>query len=765
MANLLLLTIFIPLLGAVGTWPMAKLGGRDAVRWWALLTTVITFVSASYVVYGFFQPWESQYYAWTNIPWLGSDSGVDIRLAFSLDGISLWLFALSALLMITAVLVSWTAIKQNEALFYGMLLLLETGCLGVFCAHDILLFYVFFEFTLIPLFFLIGVWGSEQRRYAAVKFFIFTLSGSVLTFLGLLAIVFWAKGYVGTAGAFNTGVGQRPVAGKPLPLTFEIPALTFHLNNQYKNMREVADTDRDRRISVAEATAGSPHRQRRAEAAFKSALFKKLDRGGDGRVSHEEMIAGQNAQQRKGTDILYSAAYFRAHDHNIDGKLTAAEMASPNGRAPPDKQRALLTRIGFDTTELEDAEKLSGWSLSADGLGVVDSDKLAAATGWSLAPVDVRTIPLQSLQKYGSWKLSPADARANDFWLQMWIFLALFIGFAIKVPLFPLHTWLPLAHVQAPTAGSVFLAGILLKIGTYGFLRFNIPMLPDATAAAMPWLLWLSVAGIIYGALVALAQSDIKKLIAYSSVSHLGFCMLGLFALNALSTQGAVLQMVNHGVSTGALFAIVGMLYERWHTRRIKDLGGIAKVAPWMAFFMVLFTMSSIGLPGLNGFAGEFLILIGTFDRAFTAAPAHLAVQYKIISVLAVAGVVLGAWYMLWLVQRVFFGPLKTPQTAHGEDDEAPAGDLSIREIAALAPLAVLVVWIGVYPSFFLKPMQQPLQQHTAAARRSVEAQVEQPLVIAETRSGTRESSGEAARSLTTSATRSDLVAEVNDGS
>ena len=210
----------------------------------------------------------------------------------------------------------------------------------------------------------------------------------------------------------------------------------------------------------------------------------------------------------------------------------------------------------------------------------------------------LRTHPIQPL----SWQLA--------------VFWGLFAGFAIKVPLFPLHTWLPLAHVQAPTAGSVFLAGILLKIGTYGFVRFNMAMLPDATAVCMPLMLWLAVAGILYGALVALAQSDIKRLIAYSSVSHLGYCMLGLFALNRLGMQGGTLQMVNHGISTGALFALVGMLYERYHTREIQQLGGLARRLPWLAFFMLVFTLSSIGLPGTNGFAGEFLVLVGMFQRA-----------------------------------------------------------------------------------------------------------------------------------------------------
>jgi NADH-quinone oxidoreductase subunit M len=436
--------------------------------------------------------------------------------------------------MLTAVLVSWQAIEHQVSLFFGMLLLLECGCLGVFAAGDLLLFYVFFEFTLIPLFFLIGIWGSEERRYAANKFFLYTLAGSLLTFLGLLTLVLWHYSESGT-----------------------------------------------------------------------------------GRV-------------------LFSIA---------------------------------------------------------------------------------------DLLRFHQSQPMPAG-------LQWWVFLALFAGFAIKVPLFPLHTWLPLAHVQAPTAGSVILAGVLLKIGTYGFIRFNVPFLPTATAMLMPWLLVLSVAGIIYGALVALAQSDIKRLIAYSSVSHMGFCMLGLFALNVAATQGAVLQMVNHGISTGALFALVGMLYERYHTREIGGMGGLSRRLPILAFFMLLFTLSSIGLPGLNGFAGEILILLGAFQRAWAEGPAVMAVCLRTVSVLAVFGVVLGAWYMLWLVQRVFFGPLREPASEHAVQD------LSWREIGALSPLAVLVFWIGLCPNYFLQPMAPALEQSTQMARTVLQqdvadtaAQARQPLI------------------------------------
>jgi NADH-quinone oxidoreductase subunit M len=516
----LLLTIFLPLAGAIALLLLANTG-REIARLVALAITLVTLFCAAQLVVGYpaggMEPVE---FAVTDSAWLaGGSAPVDIRFSVGLDGLGVWLFGLSALLFVTSVLVSWEAIAERAPLFYAMLLLLEFGCLGVFAARDIILFYVFFEFTLIPLFFLIGIWGSEERRYAAIKFFLFTLAGSMLTFLGLLAIILW----------------------------------DYHHNGE-----------NTLRFSIASLTQG----------------------------------------------------------------LAAHPL-------PP------------------------------------------------------------------TW--------------QMMVFLALFAGFAIKVPLFPLHTWLPLAHVQAPTAGSVILAGILLKIGVYGFLRFSVPMLPDAAAAAMPWMMWLAVAGIIYGALVALAQTDMKRLIAYSSVSHMGYCLLGLFALNAAGVQGSVLQMVNHGLSTGALFAMVGMLYERYHTRQIADMAGLARRMPWLAFFMVLFTFSSIGVPGLNGFAGEFLILLGAFQRAWADAPPVLQVQLTTIAVLAVSGVVLGAWYMLWLVQRVFFGPLKVPH-AEGHHETC---DLTFREIFALAPLAVFVVWIGIRPGDFLSRMQPTLEfarQPAAAA-------------------------------------------------
>ncbi len=408
---------------------------------------------------------ESEPFALTNWHWLDWTGGaIDVRFSISLDGLSLWLFALTSLLSVVAVQVGWEAVEKRASLYYRLLLVLETGMLGVFAARDIILFYVFFECTLIPLFFLIGIWGGPERRYAAMKFFLFTLAGSVLTFLGLLAIVLWV--YYDPAGnpAFRT-------------LSFSIPDLTEAVRNH---------------------------------------------------------------------------------------------------------------------------------------------------------PLPVA--------------------------LQIWIFLALFAGFAIKTPLFPLHTWLPLAHVEAPTAGSVLLAGVLLKVGTYGFARFSLPMLPAAAALLMPWLMWIALAGVLYGALVALAQSDIKRLVAYSSVSHLGFCMLGLFALNPPSIQGGVLQMVNHGLATGGLFAVVGMIYERFHTREIGDFGGLARRMPRLAFFALVLTLSSIALPGLAGFAGEFPLLLGVFHRGWATAASPHWLQLRLIAVLSLGGVVLGAWYMLWMYQRVFFG-------------------------------------------------------------------------------------------------------------
>ncbi|MSR59079.1 MAG: NADH-quinone oxidoreductase subunit M [Planctomycetaceae bacterium] len=525
------LMVTLPLAGALVLLLTARFG-IEHVRRTALMNVLLTFAVAVVMVVRYDpdrvddnnQPQLIQMAM--VMPWVGSPgAGPDIRFALGIDGISLWLIALSALLMIPAVLVSWEAVQDRPAAFYALMLVLEAGLIGVFAAQDIILFYVFFEFTLIPLFFMVGIWGGQDRRWAARKFFIYTLAGSVLTFLGLIAVVL--------SYSWMSGNSE---------LTFSIPALTQGISQQL---------------------AVNPEAQ----------------------------------------------AY------------------------------------------------------------------------WA--------------------KASP------------WIFLALFAGFAIKVPLFPFHTWLPLAHVEAPTAGSVLLAGVLLKIGSYGFLRFALPLVPEACFRFFDFVSILAVIGIIYGALLALAQDDIKKLVAYSSVSHMGFCLLGLFALNSVGITGGLLQMINHGLSTGALFAIVGMLYERYHTRDIQAYHRMAKKYPVMAFILLIVVFSSIGLPGLNGFTGEILALMGMFKSNWLYA------------VLSLSGIILGAWYMLWLVQRTFFGRLREPGheghghaasglAAHDAGDyssESALTDLNVRELCALVPVVVLIAWIGIYPQYFIRRMEPSISQ------------------------------------------------------
>jgi NADH-quinone oxidoreductase subunit M len=528
-ATHLLITLAAPLVGAVAAWLLGH-RGLQAVRQSAAVTSLITLALAGTLVLRFLgsdAATAGGFFAACELEWFVSGP-LDIRFSVGLDGLSVWLFGLSALLTVTAVFVSWDAVKEKAVGFYGLLLLLEAAMLGVFAARDIILFYVFFEFTLVPLFFLIGIWGHDDRRRAAVKFFIYTFAGSVLAFLGLLAIVLWH--------ASHTGV-----------LSFDIATLTAGL------------------------------------------------------TSH----------------------------------------------------------------------------------------------------------PLPMTPEWG--------------YLQLWVFIALFVGFAIKVPIVPVHTWLPLAHVEAPTGGSVDLAGVLLKIGIYGFLRFSLPMLPEAAAIAAPWLVALGAIGIVYGALVALVQKDLKRMVAYSSVSHMGYCVMGLFALEPVAVEGANLQLINHGLASAGLFATVGMIYERYHTRKIAELGGIASQTPWLATFFMLFTFSAIGLPGLNGFVGEFMILAGTFQRAWSGVSAEWSSTYLTLSLLAVAGVVLGAWYMLQAVERVLFG--QTRGATAGEHGQH-AHDLAWYEVAALAPLALFIVWIGVYPSPFLKASAHAVTASTQASSEAFAARV-----------------------------------------
>jgi NADH-quinone oxidoreductase subunit M len=430
-------------------------------------------------------------------------NAVVLRYHVGLDALSMPLLALTALLVPLSIACSFKAIRMRKQEYYAWLLALTTGMFGVFAARDVLLFYIFFEFTLVPLYFLIGIWGGHERRYAANKFFLYTFAGSVITFAGIV--------YLGIRAA---------------------------------------------------------------------------------QIHHSSVL-------------------------------------------------------DFDLVRLS-------------------------------------TLSLQ--------QLSTAE--------QSLLFVAFFCGFAIKVPFFPLHTWLPLAHTEAPTAGSVLLAGILLKLGTYGFLRFSLPMVPHGALHWAQALGVLAVAGIIWGALCCWVQRDVKKLVAYSSVSHLGFCMLGMFSLLPVGLSGSVLYMVNHGLSTGALFLVVGMLYERYHTRDLDQLGGLARQMPVLAFFFVLFVLSSIGLPGLNGFVSEFTVLLAAFNSD---------VLGRWYGVIGAAGILLGAIYMLYAVGKVLFGPVKEPP----DTPDLSTGlkrDLTRREIAILVPIAVLVVVLGVAPRLITDTLDPALQ-------------------------------------------------------
>ncbi|TDI34587.1 MAG: NADH-quinone oxidoreductase subunit M [Acidobacteria bacterium] len=483
---ILSLVVWFPTLGALFILFFMKKTQETQIKWVANIITFVGFL-ISLPLWFAFDNSGPQFQFLEKAEWIPT---IGVSYQLGMDGISLLLVMMTTLLGFIAVLSSWNAITDRIKQYYIFLLLLQTGMLGVFVTLDFFLFYVFWEVMLVPMYFLIGVWGGPRKLYAAIKFFLYTLVGSVLMLLGILAIYF---------------------------------------------------------------------------------------------------------------------AFYR--------------------------ETGIYT---FDITQL--------WTINYPELN--------------------------------------------------WVFWAFFIGFAIKVPMFPFHTWLPDAHVEAPTAGSVILAGVLLKMGTYGFVRFSIPMLPEASQEFGWYILVLAVIGIIYGALVALVQSDWKKLVAYSSVSHLGFVMLGVFALTELGLQGGILQMVNHGLATGGLFLIVGIMYEQTHTREIAAYGGIAKVVPVFAALFLIIALASMGLPLLNGFIGEFMILQGTF------ASTHAGPWYALF---AVSGIVLGAAYLLWLYQRVMFGEIDNPENEKLKD-------VTLREQATLVPLVVLCIWIGVYPKPFLAPLRVPVE-------------------------------------------------------
>ena len=522
---LLTFIIFLPLLGALATLviPRTEVRLMKAV---AVFATVATFLLSLVALSNFdgstHKMQMAEYHNW--IPSIG------VAYFLGVDGLSILLVLLTTLLSILVVVCSFNAIHEMEKAYYSCLLFLETGMLGVFLALDFFLFYIFWEIMLVPMYFLIGIWGHGRKLYSAIKFFLYTLFGSVFMLLGILALYFFNSN-----GDYGTG------------------ELTFNIIELINNVR----------------------------------------------VPTEPIFVGLSSQ-----DL---------------------------------------------------------------------------------------------------------------------IFLALFLGFAIKVPMFPFHTWLPDAHTDAPTAGSVVLAGVLLKMGTYGFVRFSLPLLPTASHNMVGFMATLAIIGILYGALVAMAQRDMKRLIAYSSVSHMGFLMLGIFALNPEGVTGGVIQMINHGISTGALFLLVGIIYERRHTREIAAFSGLATTVPIFAVFFAITMFSSIGLPGLNGFVGEFLILVGMFKTNVAYAS------------LAVIGIILGAAYMLWLYQRTMFGEATTPENQTMKD-------MNVREIGYMLPLVILMFWIGLYPRPYLNLMRPTvdhyvtqMQERHLAERYDPDGETRQAATDAET--------------------------------
>jgi len=480
--------LLIPLVGAVALLALpardeATDGGVEnpAARQIAFWFFVLEFI-VSLGLWWSYNPSDSGWQASIDMAWIPTWG---VRFTLGIDGIALMMVLLTTFIMPLAVLGSWTSIRTKVRSYYALLLILTTGMIGVFLARDLFLFYVMWEVMLVPMYFIIGIWGGERRIYASLKFFVYTMLPSLLM---LVAIIY-------------LGIHVRTATGTP-------------------------------------------------------------------DFSYDRVLAVSNVPQRAA----------------------------------------------------------------------------------------------------------------------LWLFAAFFLAFAVKVPMFPFHTWLPDAHVEAPTAGSVILAGIMLKMGTFGFLRFALPLFPGAAMNPTIRLiiLVLAVIGIIYGALVAMVQPDFKKLVAYSSVSHLGFVMLGIFALTLQSVQGALLIMINHGISTGALFLLVGMIYERRHTRAIDSYGGIARVVPLFAAILTFVSLSSIGLPGTNGFVGEFLVLIGSFKT------------YPILAVISATGVIFAAAYLLWALQRILFNPLDKPENEH-------IPDLNRRELALLVPFVAVIIWLGVYPAPVLR--------------------------------------------------------------
>jgi NADH-quinone oxidoreductase subunit M len=537
----LTIAIVVPFLGALAV-ALTPKGRTELHRLVALLFSAATGAVTLWILAAFDTGADGFQFE-VDRTWI-ADFGISWHLG--IDGISLFLVVLSGLLFPLAIVA--VAPSHDPKPYYAWLLVLQAGCIGVFCALDLFVFFVMFEIVLVPMYFLIGGWGYAERVYAALKFFIFTMLGSALMLVGIVALAFLHR----------DGVREDN----------EIEA-----------------------VAIEQVVS--------------------------------EVLTQAQAQGPISADLQAA----------VEEDLARAEAL----RNPA---------LDFDLVTIAEAQHVEDDSTSAN-------------------PVD--------------WSAA------------RWIFLAFAVAFAVKVPLFPLHTWLPDAHTQAPTAGSVILAGVMLKLGTYGFVRFGLYLFPEASVWFAPALVTLGVVGIIYGAVVACMQRDLKRLVAYSSVAHLGFIVLGTFSLTTQGIQGGVLQMVNHGISTGALFLLVGMIYERRHTREISALKGLQKSAPVLAGVFTVVMLSSIGLPGLNGFPGEFLILVGAF------------LTFRWWAVVAAAGVILAALYLLWAYQRVF----------HGEPDadNEDMADMTWKEGLVMAPLLGLIVFLGVYPKPVLERIEPAVAQ------------------------------------------------------
>jgi NADH-quinone oxidoreductase subunit M len=549
---------WLPAVGAILLLTFNK-SKNNGIRWFANLWMGLCFLVSIPLITGFGSSIKGYDRALGGLQFIEDFEWIPIigaRYQMGVDGLSVILIMLTTMLGVLGAVCSWSYIREKgrEKEYYIMLLLLQSGMIGAFAAADLFLFFIFWEVMLVPMYFLIAIWGGKNRLYSAIKFFLYTLVGSVVMLLAVLKLFF----------IFPEVIKAQEVAVRATAVQYATNQETRLKNDPMNNL---------------------------VEDAIKRA---------------------------KGIDPASGAA---------------------NRPLPPSYVRS--------------------------------SFNIAALTA-----------------------IGPHIKTVFGINVVIWLFIGFALSFAIKVPMFPFHTWLPDAHYDAPTAGSVILAGVLLKMGTYGFMRFSLPIFPDAATHSTVrfWMITLSIIGIIYGALVAMAQKDIKKLIAYSSVSHLGFVMLGLFALNPNGINGAVMQMISHGISTGALFMLAGLIYERRHTYEIAEFGGLASVTPTFATIFLIVTLSSLGLPLMNNFIGEFLVLRGAFEaNVYWGA-------------LATVGIILGAAYMLWLYQRVFFG-----EVTNEKNRELP--DLNAREVWQFAPLIFLIFWIGIYP----KPLLSYINPQTEA--------------------------------------------------